>query len=168
MFGTKLARGWRGLSRGVFMVNCLAIVYQRGKVLIGRRVSDPYIKTLTWGFPGGRPAYKTSLEVSLTNEVRKKTGIKIDVLGLHHASLFRLRPSFLLLYYLAVPTGGELQSGEKFSGVKWVAPNSVQRYFTTPIDHETQLLLNGLAASSEELLHLFDRASTFEDVSFHD
>lgn len=144
----------------MFLVNCLAIVYDRGKILIGRRVSDPYLKNLTWSFPGGRPVYRKPLEESLRNEVRKKTGMGIRVLGLCHARLFPARPTFLLLYYLATPTDGKLQSGEKFAEVKWVNPRAVETYFTTPIDDAIRDLLRDLEDNPRKVLGIFEQVQT--------
>ena len=55
---------WNKFDRGVFLVNCLGIVFDKKikKILIGRRQNDPYLKELTWGFPGGRPKYMKNLK----------------------------------------------------------------------------------------------------------
>jgi ADP-ribose pyrophosphatase YjhB (NUDIX family) len=156
----KAVRGWRGLSRGVFLVNCLAIVYKEQKILIGKRVLDPYIKNLGWGFPGGRPVYHKPLEDSLRNEVRKKTGIEIQVLGLYHARLFPRKPGFLLLYYVATPIGGELRAGEKFAEVKWVNSRSAEDYFTTPIDEVIRNLLRTLDEDPRKVLSVFEEGAS--------
>jgi ADP-ribose pyrophosphatase YjhB (NUDIX family) len=137
----------------------LAIVYDGQKILIGRRVSDPYIKNLSWSFPGGRPFYHKSLEDSLRNAVKKKTGIEIQVLGLYHARLFPRKPRFLLLYYLATPIGGELRSGEKFAEVKWVNPRSAEDYFTTPIDKVIRNLLRTLDEDPGKVLSIFEEVA---------
>jgi hypothetical protein len=57
-----------------FFVNLLAIVYnpKNKMILIGRREKDPYIKKLTWCFPGERLDYKKDLETSLKYEVKKE------------------------------------------------------------------------------------------------
>lgn len=67
-----MAFDWSQFDRGVFLVNCLAIVYKKGKILIGRMEKDKYIKELTWSFPGGRPTYDRPLEESLKDEVKKR------------------------------------------------------------------------------------------------
>src|SRR3989338_6183109 len=58
---------WKKLEIGVFLVNVLAIIYNRKtkKILIGRRQNDPYLKKLTWCFPGGMPGYGEDLEFYL-------------------------------------------------------------------------------------------------------
>lgn len=72
---------WQKFNRGVFLVNCLAVILDKKtkKILIGLRRKDPYIKKLTWFFPGGRPAYKSDLEDYLKSEVKKKTNLNIKV-----------------------------------------------------------------------------------------
>jgi hypothetical protein len=43
---------WSKFRRGVFLVNCLAIVYnpKTGKILIGKRERDPYVKNFLGHF----------------------------------------------------------------------------------------------------------------------
>src|SRR5712664_2004750 len=127
---------WKNLDRGVFLVNCLAIISRRGKVLIGRRENDPYIKELEWSFPGGRPSYTEPLIVSLKKEVRKKTGLDIAVSQLLLARILPERPQFLLLYYRGRIIGGKERPGELFSELRWVGPRDALRLFSTSVDPE--------------------------------
>jgi ADP-ribose pyrophosphatase YjhB (NUDIX family) len=125
---------WSMFKKGVFLVNCLAIIVKDGKILIGRRVPDKYIKELTWSFPGGRPSYYKPLESSLKAEVYKKTGLRIKVKKLIFARNYPEMPEFLSLYYLAEPVGGQERPGEKFMEIKWIKPTEVKDFFTTSID----------------------------------
>jgi 8-oxo-dGTP pyrophosphatase MutT (NUDIX family) len=117
-----IEEAWKEEKRGIFIVNLLAIVFDGTNLLIGkRRAPDPYIPELTWSFPGGRPTYDRSLELSLKDEVKKKTAIDIEILCLYHARLYS-RPEFLNLYYLTEPRNFDLLPGEKFTDAKWVKP----------------------------------------------
>lgn len=129
-----MAIDWNSFDRGVFLINCLGIVYKNGKILIGKRKPDPYIKELTWTFPGGRPTYDKPLEESLKDEIKKKTGLEVEVKKLIFARIFREKPEFISLYYYCEPIGGNVKAGEKFNEIKWVKPTEIKKYFTTSVD----------------------------------
>ena len=97
---------WDEFSRGIFLVNALAIVYnpQTKKILIGKREKDPLVKKLAWNFPGGRPAYKKDLDYYLKLEVKKKTNLDVKIKKLILARIPKENKQFLLLYYLTEPT----------------------------------------------------------------
>ncbi len=126
---------WNEFNKGVFLVNVLGIIYNKSKneILIGERADDPYIKNLSWTFPGGRPAYKDDLEVYLKNEIKKKTGLDVNVKKVIFAKTYPERREFLSIYYLCEPVGGEEKAGEKFVRIKWINPTEVKNYFTTSI-----------------------------------
>lgn len=128
---------WNSFDKGVFLVNCLAIIHKNGKILIGKREDDPFIKELTWCFPGGRPGYDKSLEESLKEEVKKKTNIDIKVKKLIFARNYPEKKEFLSLYYLCYfceAIGGIEKPGDGFKEIKWVRPTEVTKYFTTSIN----------------------------------
>ncbi len=64
-------------SKGIFMINMVGIIYNKklGKVLIGKRENDSYVKELSWSFPGGRIDYSRDIEDSLKSDIMKKTGV---------------------------------------------------------------------------------------------
>jgi ADP-ribose pyrophosphatase YjhB (NUDIX family) len=127
---------WNSFDRGVFLVNCLAIIYnpKTKKILIGKREPDPYIKELRWSFPGGRPAYGRTLEKSLKDEVKKKTNLKVNVKKLIFARLPREVKEFLLLYYYCETNARNAKAGEKFTEIKWIKPAEAKKYFSTSVD----------------------------------
>mgnify|MGYP001566600766 FL=1 len=124
---------WNDFDRGVFLVNVLGIVFDPGtrKVLIGKRENDPYIKKLTWSFPGGRPNYEEELEDVLKREIKKKTGLNVESLGAIFAKTYPEKREFLTIYYLCEIVSGEEKPGEKFVEIKWVKPEEIEKYFTT-------------------------------------
>ncbi|OGY48482.1 MAG: hypothetical protein A2663_03070 [Candidatus Buchananbacteria bacterium RIFCSPHIGHO2_01_FULL_46_12] len=126
---------WSQFDRGIFLLNVLGIVYnsETGKILIGRRENDPYIKDLSWTFPGGRPAYKEDLEYYLKHEIKIKTGVEVEVKKIIFAKTYPENREFLSIYYLCKPTGGLEQAGEKFKEIKWIKPMEAKEYFTTSL-----------------------------------
>jgi len=126
-------KNWREAERGVFLVNCLGILYnpKTKKILIGKRENDPYIKELSWGFPGGRPTYNEELEEGLKREIKRKTGLEVESLGVIFAKTYPEKREFLTFYYLCKIVGGKAKAGEKFVEVKWVNPEELEKYFTT-------------------------------------
>jgi ADP-ribose pyrophosphatase YjhB (NUDIX family) len=127
---------WNSFDRGVFLLNCLAIVYnpKTKMILIGKRESDPYIKELKWSFPGGRPTYDRALEESLKDEIKKKTNLKVKIKKLIFARLPLEMKEFLNIYYYCETTDKNAKAGEKFTEIKWIKPADVKKYFTTSID----------------------------------
>lgn len=125
---------WQEFDRGVFLVNLLAVVYdpQTKMILIGRRENDPFIKELSWSFPGGRPAYNEDLEVYLKEQIKIKTNLEVEIKNVFFAKTYPEKREFLTIYYFCEGFG-EIKAGEKFVEVKWVKPTDVQKYFTTSL-----------------------------------
>ncbi|MFH0714778.1 MAG: NUDIX domain-containing protein [Candidatus Diapherotrites archaeon] len=130
-----MALDFSQFDKGVFLVNLLGIVFDEkaGKILIGRRENDPHVKELGWCFPGGRPLYEGELEESLKAEIRKKTGLEVEVKEIVFAKTYPEKREFLAIYYCCSPKGGKEQSGEKFKELKWIRPTEVTKYFTTSL-----------------------------------
>ena len=131
---------WKQQDRGIYLVNCLGIIYNKktNKILIGRRENDPHIKELSWSFPGGRPKYDESLEEGLKREIKTKTGLNVSVKNLILARTYPEKPEFLSLFYDCELIDGKEQAGELFKEIKWISPAEVKKYFTTSI-HPTIL-----------------------------
>lgn len=126
---------WKKFDKGVFLVNVLGVIYnpKEKKILIGRREKDPYLKELTWCFPGGRPSYKEDLEFYLKKEVKIKTNLNINIKKIIFAKTYPEKREFLSLYYLCEVKNGKEKAGEKFKEIKWIKPLAVEKYFTTSI-----------------------------------
>jgi len=125
-------------NKGIFLVNVLGIVYDKKtrKVLIGRRENDPYIKKLSWCFPGGTAGYKGDLEQSLMDNVKAKTGLDVGVKGVVFAKTYPEKREFLSVYYRCDVIGGIEKACDSFKELKWVFPAEVKQYFTTSL-HDT-------------------------------
>lgn len=123
------------ITRGIFLVNVVGIVFnpKTKKILIGRREKDPYVKRLTWCFPGGSPSYNLPLEESLKRSIKRKTGLNVKVQKLIYARFYPEKKTIMSLYYwcLCEPVGGKERPGEKFVEIKWIKPTQITKYFTT-------------------------------------
>jgi ADP-ribose pyrophosphatase YjhB (NUDIX family) len=127
---------WTQFDRGVFLVNVLGIVYnpENKQILIGKRENDPLLKELSWSFPGGKPAYEEDLELYLKSEIRKKTGLDVDVKNIVFAKTYPENRKLLSIYYHCEIANRERGvAGEKFTEIKWIKPTEVQQYFTTSL-----------------------------------
>jgi len=129
---------WAQFGKGVFLVNVLGIVSnpKTKKTLIGRREDDPYIKELSWCFPGGTPGYEEDLESYLKREIKIKTGLDVAVKNVVFAKTYPEKREFLSVYYRCDVVGGTEKAGDSFKEVKWVLPSDVKKYFTTSL-HDT-------------------------------
>jgi ADP-ribose pyrophosphatase YjhB (NUDIX family) len=138
---------WNQFDKGVFVVNVLGIIYdlENKKILIGRRENDPYIKELTWCFPGGRPAYDEELEDYLKLEIRKKTSLEVEIKDIIFAKTYPEDRKFLSIYYLCNAKSGQEEAGEKFVEIKWMNPEEVKNYFTTSLHPKLLDYLKSLA-----------------------
>ena len=137
---------WASFDRGVFLLNVLGIIRDKktGKILVGRRQNDEFIKKLEWCFPGGRPAYERDLEHYLKLEIKKKTGFDAEVKDVLFARTFPEDRRFLNIYYLCEAKDGKEKAGEKFSEIKWVNPAELKYIFTTSFDPKLLAIINSL------------------------
>lgn len=126
---------WTQFNKGIFLVNVLGIIYdpQAKKILIGKRENDPYMKELSWVFPGGRPTYVGDLEDNLKEIIKNKTGHDVGVKEIVFAKTYPEKREFLSVYFYCVSSGREAKKGKDFSELKWVKPTEVQNYFTTSL-----------------------------------
>jgi len=126
---------WEQYKNGVFLVNCLGIVFDKNtkKILIGRREKDPYLTKLTWAFPGGRPNYGEDLEEGLKRQIKIKTGLTVKVKEIIFAKAYPEKKEFISIYYLCEIIGGKAKAGELFVEIKWVNPRELEKYFTTSL-----------------------------------
>jgi len=137
---------WTQFDRGVFLVNVLGIVIdpESGKIIIGKRENDKFIKELSWSFPGGRPAYEKDLEEYLKHEIKIKTNLDIEIKNVIFAKTYPEKREFLSIYYLCEKTGGEAKAGEKFTEIKWIKPAEAEEYFTTSLHSKLLEILKGI------------------------
>ena len=119
-----------------FSVLLLGIVFDPDKrqVLIMRRQNDPYIKNLTWSFPGGKADKEENLEDSLRKEIKEKTGHDVEILGPVFSRIIPEKKDFIIIYYLCEVMSGELRIGGSSKELKWIKPEELRKYFTTSFE----------------------------------
>lgn len=129
-----------------FMVVLLGIIFdpQKRKIVIGKREKkDPHIKELSWLFPGGRAFNGEELEKTLKEKIKEKTGLKVENLGSIFARIPPEKKNLLLIYYLCEVIGGKEKPGRKFSELKWVKPEELEKHFTTSFHpHLKEYIMN--------------------------
>ena len=93
----------------------LGIIIKEGKVLIGqRKEKDPYVKELTWVFPGGK-FDSLNFEEELTAKIKEETWLSVYVNQLIHARLIPDSPEkkvkIIAIYYHCTPVSGKENAG---------------------------------------------------------
>ncbi len=128
---------WTIFKKGVFLVNLLGVIYDpnANRILIGKRVDDPHLKDLSWVFPGGRPDYKSDMDVNLKFEIKENTGLDVDVKKVVFAKTYPEKREFLSIYFHCelTSTGQKELTQGNLKELKWVEPIEVGNYFTTSI-----------------------------------
>lgn len=122
-------------ERDNFKVILLGIIFnpKTKKVLIGKRENDPYVSKLGWSFPSGRVKNGESVEETLKNKIREKTGFEVASLGsiLATTRVPSEKNDLFLVYFLCEVIGGKEKVSQDFTETKWVAPHELIKYFTT-------------------------------------
>ena len=115
-----------------FTVLLLGIIFdpKEKKILIGKRVTDPYIKKLTWAFPGGKATTDEELEVTLKRKIKNKTGLTVESLGAIFSKTYPEKRDFLATYYLCEVTNGKEKPQDDLIELKWINPEELEKYFT--------------------------------------
>jgi ADP-ribose pyrophosphatase YjhB (NUDIX family) len=128
-----------------FNVVLLGIIFdpKRKKILIGKRKKDPYIKNLTWAFPGGRLNHNEDMEKAIKQRVMEKTGLKVENLGSVFSKAYPERKELISIYFLCEATGGKEKAADDFTELKWVNPEDIEKHFTTSFHpHLKEYILN--------------------------
>ena len=113
-----------------------AIIVDNGEILLVKRANEP--ARGKWSPPGGVVELGESLVDAVRREVREECGLEIEVDGLldvveviRRDSKGRIRFHYVILDYLAHPTGGELRPGEDASEVRWIPLRELGNYEIT-------------------------------------
>jgi len=101
-----------------------AVILRGDQILLVKRRNPP--SAGRWSIPGGVQEVGERTREAVKREVWEETGLDIDVLGLSQAGDViryddegRITYHYVILYYLAVSTGGRLQAGDDVSEVGW-------------------------------------------------
>jgi ADP-ribose pyrophosphatase YjhB (NUDIX family) len=117
-----------------FEVVLLGVVFDPGKkkILIGKRKTETDIANLTWAFPGRKKVgYEEEVEDTLKKGIKEKTGLEVENLGAILTKTFPEKRNLLAVYFLCEKIRGEEKAGENFVKLKWVAPEELEKHFTT-------------------------------------
>ena len=131
----------------------LALIVKNNKILIGARKSkDPWVKDLTWVFPGGK-IESLDFEKEIKREARKETGLEVAVKNLIAARILpdaKLKPIQIVLLYFHCQSISKKspQPGGDLVKLKWVKPTEVFKYFTTSTCDEVTKFLATIEEAS--------------------
>jgi len=116
-----------------FSVILLGVIFdpKTRKILIGRRENDPYIKELTWCFPGGEYDSTEDIDKVLKKKIKLKTGYDVKNLGSIFSKTYPEKKDLLAIYFLCEVFKGEEKANDDLKELKWVSPEEIEKHFTT-------------------------------------
>jgi len=132
----------------------LAIIENKGKVLIGKRKdTDKWVKNLSWAFPGGR-FNSFELEHDLIKTVKEETNLDIKVNSLissrvHPDSGFNKVQIVALYFHCSLTDQKNEKAGGDLKKVIWVKPTDVYKYFTTSSNDDVVKFLSALEKANQ-------------------
>jgi len=116
-----MARAYIGLP----LPSCHALVREGDRFLLVQRARPPLAGC--WGLPGGGVELGETVEEALLREVREETGLTVVIdrfLGYADAierdEEGRVRYHYVILYFGAHPTGGQLEAADDAGAARWV------------------------------------------------
>ena len=120
-------------GKAPFHVILLGVIFDpaKRKILIGKRENDPLIPKLSWCFPGGKLDYGKDVSEVLKQKIKEKTGYEVKNLGTIFSKVYPEKEDLLGIYFLCEVFKGKEKSGDDFKELKWVAPEEVEKHFTT-------------------------------------
>ena len=119
-----------------------AVVLDGDQVLLVRRGEPP--SQGKWSIPGGLIHLGERLEDAVLREVEEECGLRVELVGLcgvidrvipgepaNPAGPAPVRYHYVIVDYVATPTGGSLQAGSDAAEARWVPIADLSRYETT-------------------------------------
>jgi predicted DNA-binding protein/8-oxo-dGTP pyrophosphatase MutT (NUDIX family) len=137
----------------VIVVGLGIIVDKNGRVLIGAREEiDPYVKNLSWVFPGGAMD-SLDFETELKRKIMNETGILVSINSLIstriHPDAFFKKAQVITLYFHCTPaTISQAKADNGLSELKWVQPTEAHRYFTNSTNDDVARFLSQIEEGS--------------------
>jgi 8-oxo-dGTP pyrophosphatase MutT (NUDIX family) len=116
-----------------FNVVLIPVIFdpKRRQILIGRRENDPDLPKLTWCFPGGRLSHGDDVDKRLKDVVKLKTGYEVKNLGTIFSKIYPEKKDLMAVYFLCEVFKGNEKAGDDIHELKWVAPEQLEKHFTT-------------------------------------
>jgi 8-oxo-dGTP diphosphatase len=116
-----------------------AVVLDGDRVLLVRRGEAP--SQGKWSIPGGLVHLGERLEDAVAREVEEECGLQIRLLGLcgvldrvvpgEPSDPARVRYHYVIVDYVAEPTGGTVRAGSDAAEARWVRITDMAQYPTT-------------------------------------
>ena len=116
-----------------------AVVLDGDRVLLVRRGEQP--SQGRWSIPGGLVHLGERLEDAVLREVEEECGLRIRLLGLcgvidrvvpgEPSDPAPIRYHYIIVDYVAEPTGGTLRAGSDAAEARWVPVPEVAQFTTT-------------------------------------
>ena len=113
------------------LVGVGVVAIKDGKILLVKRAFDPGAGK--WSIPGGLVEAGEKLSEAGVRETEEETGIHVQILELINAFDMidlddegRARYHYVLVDFLARPTGGEERLSEEVTDLKWIAYESAK------------------------------------------
>ncbi len=131
----------------IIVIGLGIIVNRQGKVLIGaRKGKDPWVKNLTWVFPGGG-LESLNFDKELKREIKEEANLDVNVKTLittrTHPDGSLGNVQIVALYFYCVPADKKQKPrpADGLTQLKWVNPSEVFKYFTTSTSDEVTKFL---------------------------
>lgn len=109
------------------------LVFQDGKILLGRRVREP--RKGQWSIPGGMIELGETARDAAIREIREEFNIKIEIVKLFDVFdwIFRDAESkiqfhYVLIDFLARYRSGELRPLDDVDAAEWADPKNLAKY----------------------------------------
>lgn len=120
-------------STDPFHVLLVGVIFDPGKrkILVARKDEDPELKGLTWFFPGTELHHGKDLDQTLKKRIKEKTGLEVKNLGAVFSKVYPERKDYLAIYFLCEVFKGKEKPWKFYKELKWVAPEELEKLFTT-------------------------------------
>jgi 8-oxo-dGTP diphosphatase len=111
-------------------------VFRQGRVLIVRRAREPMLGRFT--LPGGVVEVGETLAEAALRELVEETGVRAEIVAFNrHVEVIdrleeRVRAHFVIVSFVARWISGEGHASDEIDAVRWIEPEAVDAYPTTP------------------------------------